>query len=112
MGTRQASWRPRVVSSSGGWSGLARPRAYTDLRVTPDGAWVVCVREREASPEHVNELVAFPADGSAAPHVLASGHDFFAAPRVSPDGRRLAWLAWDHPRMPWEGSELWLGVLE
>jgi dipeptidyl aminopeptidase/acylaminoacyl peptidase len=85
---------------------------YADLRVTPDGAWVVCVREREASPEHVNELVAFPADGSAEPHLVASGHDFFAAPRVSPDGRRLAWLAWDHPRMPWEGSELWVAALD
>ncbi len=40
--------------------------------------------------------------------VLTRGHDFYAAPRLSPDGRYLAWLCWDHPRMPWEGSELWL----
>jgi dipeptidyl aminopeptidase/acylaminoacyl peptidase len=100
---------PRPVTPEGETPFALR---YADLRVTPDGAWVVCVREREASPEHVNELVAFPADGSAAPHVLASGHDFFAAPRVSPDGRRLAWLAWDHPRMPWEGSELWVASLD
>ncbi len=60
------------------------------------------------SPEHVNELVALPADGSAEPHVIAHGHDFYSAPRVSPDGRRIAWLTWDHPRMPWEGSELWV----
>jgi dipeptidyl aminopeptidase/acylaminoacyl peptidase len=100
---------PRPVTPEGETPFALR---YADLRVTPDGAWVVCVREREASPEHVNDLVAFPADGSAAPHVVASGHDFFAAPRVSPDGRRLAWLAWDHPRMPWEGSELWVGTLE
>jgi dipeptidyl aminopeptidase/acylaminoacyl peptidase len=45
--------------------------------------------------------------GSAAqPTVVASGHDFYAAPRLSPDGRRLAYLAWDHPRMPWDGTEL------
>jgi dipeptidyl aminopeptidase/acylaminoacyl peptidase len=99
---------PRPVTPEGETPFALR---YADLRVTPDGAWVVAVREREASPEHVNELVAFPADGSAEPHVLASGHDFFAAPRVSPDGARLCWLAWDHPRMPWEGSELWLGSL-
>ncbi|HET6550453.1 MAG TPA: prolyl oligopeptidase family serine peptidase, partial [Solirubrobacter sp.] len=79
---------------------------YADLRVAGD--WLVCVRERDGDPEHVNELVALPIDGSAGPHVIASGHDFFAAPRVSPDGARIAWLAWDHPRMPWEGSELWM----
>jgi dipeptidyl aminopeptidase/acylaminoacyl peptidase len=100
---------PRPVTPEGETPFALR---YADLRVTPDGAWVVCVREREAAPEHVNEIVAFPADGSAAPHVVAGGRDFFAAPRISPDGRRLAWLAWDHPRMPWEGSELWVGSLD
>jgi dipeptidyl aminopeptidase/acylaminoacyl peptidase len=84
---------------------------YADLRVTPDGRRLVCVRERDARPEHVNELVALPADGSAEPRVVAGGHDFFAAPRVSPDGTQLAWLSWDHPRMPWEGCELWLASL-
>ena len=84
---------------------------YADLRITPDGAWLLCVRERDGDPEHVNELVALPADGSAEPHVIAAGHDFYAAPRVSPDGRRLAWLTWDHPRMPWEGTELWVAEL-
>ena len=43
--------------------------------------------------------------------MLASGHDFYAAPRISPDGAQLAWLTWDHPRMPWEGSELWVAEL-
>ena len=78
---------------------------YADLRVTGD--WIVCVRERVAEPEHVNELVAFSTDGHVEPRVIAYGHDFYAAPRISPDGAQLAWLTWDHPRMPWEGSELW-----
>jgi hypothetical protein len=78
---------------------------YADLEVV--GSWVICVRERVAEPEHVNELVAFSTDGRAEPRVVASGHDFYAAPRISPDGAQLAWLTWDHPRMPWEGSELW-----
>ena len=81
---------------------------YADGCVTPDGQTVVCVRERHDGGEAVNELVAFPADGSGEPAVVASGHDFFAAPRLDPSGRRLAWLAWDHPRMPWDGAELWL----
>ena len=75
--------------------------------MSPDGRWVVCVRERhgdEGIPE--NDLVVIASDGSADPAVLASGSDFYAAPRFSPDGSRLAWLRWDMPRMPWDGTEL------
>jgi dipeptidyl aminopeptidase/acylaminoacyl peptidase len=81
---------------------------YADGVVSPDGAWIVCVREsHEDDGEPVNEIVALPTDGSAPPRVVATGHDFYAAPRLSPDGTKLAWFSWDHPRMPWEGSELW-----
>jgi dipeptidyl aminopeptidase/acylaminoacyl peptidase len=79
---------------------------YADLHVA--GEWLICVRERDGDPEHVNELIALPVDGHAEPRVIASGHDFYAGPRISPDGTQLAWLTWDHPRMPWEGSELWV----
>lgn len=40
--------------------------------------------------------------------VLAGGHDFVAAPRLSPDGTHLAWVAWDHPNMPWDDSMLYV----
>jgi dipeptidyl aminopeptidase/acylaminoacyl peptidase len=92
----------------------ARPHAlrYADGSVTPDGETIVCVRERHDGDEVVNELVALPADGSAEPRVIASGHDFYAAPRVDPSGSRLAFLSWDHPRMPWDGTELWLAGLD
>ena len=89
-----------------------RAHRYADGRVTPDGRLLVTVRERhEAGGEVVNELVSLPTDGSAEPRIIASGHDFYAAPRLSPDGRRLAWLSWDHPRMPWDGTELWTAEL-
>ncbi|MFW6107678.1 MAG: prolyl oligopeptidase family serine peptidase, partial [bacterium] len=51
-------------------------------------------------------LCAVPLDGAGEPEVLVAGHDFFSTPRLSPDGSALAWLAWDHPRMPWDGTEL------
>ncbi len=89
---------------------------YADGRVTPDGRWVVCVRERHEGPQvstdvH-NEIVAVPADGTAEPVVLFSDTDFVAAPRISRDGRQLAWLTWNHPNMPWDASELWVGRLD
>jgi dipeptidyl aminopeptidase/acylaminoacyl peptidase len=84
---------------------------YADPRVTWTGHLLICVRERHQGGEVVNELVALPSDGSADPWVLASGHDFYAAPRPSPDGRSLAWLSWDRPCMPWDGADLWVADL-
>jgi len=57
-----------------------------------------------------NAIVAVALDGAAADagRILASGHDFFSSPRLSPDGRRLAYLAWDHPNMPWVGTTLYV----
>jgi dipeptidyl aminopeptidase/acylaminoacyl peptidase len=84
---------------------------YADF--TFHGDSVIAVRERHhEGGEPTNTLVAFPLDGSAAPRVIAQGHDFFSSPRVSPDGTRLAWLAWDHPNMPWDGTELWVAALD
>jgi dipeptidyl aminopeptidase/acylaminoacyl peptidase len=79
---------------------------YADGVVTKDGATIVCVRERHEDGEILNELVAFPADGSARPRVIVGGRDFYASPRLDPGGGRLAWLAWDHPHMPFDASDL------
>jgi dipeptidyl aminopeptidase/acylaminoacyl peptidase len=79
---------------------------YADGRTFADGRLIVCVREAHGEGEPVNELVVLPADGSAEPRVISSGRDFYAAPRPSPDDRCLAWLAWDHPHMPFECTDL------
>jgi dipeptidyl aminopeptidase/acylaminoacyl peptidase len=84
---------------------------YADGRVTLDGSLLICVRERHDTDGVVNELVAIPVDGSGDAALVAGGHDFFSTPRISPDGTRLAWLTWDLPYLPWDGSELWVADL-
>ena len=61
--------------------------------------------------------MAVPLDGSGADapgaiRILVSGSDFYAFPAPSPDGTRLAWICWDHPRMPWDGTELRVAALD
>jgi dipeptidyl aminopeptidase/acylaminoacyl peptidase len=85
---------------------------YADLRFDPDGAVAYCVRELHGGGEAENQIVSLPLDGSEEPTVIASGRDFYSSPRPSPDGRWLAWTCWDHPNMPWDGTELWLADLE
>ncbi len=85
---------------------------FADLRVTADGRHIVCIRERhQKGKEAVNEVVAVPTFGGAV-KVLASGCDFYSSPRVSHDGKKVAWLCWMHPNMPWDGCELWEADLD
>ena len=89
---------------------------YADLVPSPDGRWLLAIEERPRSDgEPENRLIAIelaasgrPAGVEAVgePRVIASGHDFYASPTWAPDGERLAYLAWDHPNMPWNGTLL------
>ena len=88
---------------------------YADGRVTPDGRWLICVRERHPDPDDpsrvTNELVAIPPDGSSEPTTIRSGRDLYSTPRFSPDGSMLCWLEWDLPWMPWDGCEVFVADL-
>ncbi|KAH8059707.1 serine-type peptidase [Aureococcus anophagefferens] len=90
---------------------------YADYAVDPSGAFVVGVREdhgpagdRKPS-EVVNEVVKVALEDGAAT-VLATGRDFYGAPRLSPDGSRVAYVTWDHPNMPWDATELRLAAVD
>lgn len=86
---------------------------YADGRVVPSSRWVICVRElHQEGREAVNELVAIDAHRGGDPLVLVSGADFVSFPRISADGLHLCWTQWNHPNMPWENSELWVGELD
>jgi dipeptidyl aminopeptidase/acylaminoacyl peptidase len=95
----------------------ARGLRYADLVLSPDKREVWCVRERHHRDKVTRAIVAVPLDGSAATdataiRVLVTGYDFFAFPTPSPDGRWLAWICWNHPNMPWDGTELRVAPLE
>lgn len=84
---------------------------YADFRLAPDGETVVCVREVHGEGEPENQVVALALSGGGEPTVIASGRDFYSFPRVSPDGATIAFSCWDHPNMPWDGTELWTAPL-
>lgn len=84
---------------------------HADLHWDDTRQRIVCVCEDHSGDgEPVNMLVAIEPNGRKT--VLTRGRDFYSSPRVSPDGRRIAWLAWSHPQLPWDGTELWLGPVE
>jgi dipeptidyl aminopeptidase/acylaminoacyl peptidase len=91
------------------------PFRYADLELDPTRNRLLAIREDHSVPgEAVNTIVAIPlaAEPAGEPEVLVEGADFFAAPRPSPDGTRLAWLRWNHPNLPWDGTELVLAGLD
>jgi dipeptidyl aminopeptidase/acylaminoacyl peptidase len=94
------------------------PYRFADLELDARRGRLLAVREDHRGPgEAVNAIVAIPLDGSAAEDpaaviLLVEGSDFFSAPRVSPDGTRLAWLRWDHPNLPWDGTECLVAELD
>jgi len=86
---------------------------YADYVVDHDRGLLYSVREDHSKPgEPINALVKVNCRGDEdGGSTIAAGSDFCAAPRLSPDGSRLAWLTWNHPNMPWDGTELWIGDL-
>ena len=87
-----------------------------------DDGWLVVARESHEPDvvaergEAADELVAIPVDGRALDdpslvRVLATGSDFVHTPVVDAAGERVAWLRWDHPRMPWDGTEVVVGTV-
>jgi dipeptidyl aminopeptidase/acylaminoacyl peptidase len=77
-------------------------------------SWIGVREDHTGDGEPVNTVVAVDLRqvGREPGRVLVGGHDFFASPRLSPDGRWLLWLAWDHPNMPWNGTTLYLAEVD
>ncbi len=76
--------------------------------LSPDGEWLLFVH----SYERLDSIDIVDAKGRKLPQKLVSGNDFYMQPRWHPDGKKIAWIAWDHPQMPWDGTWLRLGTLK
>ncbi|MBH8560700.1 S9 family peptidase [Nostoc sp. CENA67] len=87
---------------------------YADYVFDRQRQRIICVCEDHtvAEREAVNTVVSIGLEKDSQVQKLVSGNDFYASPRLSPDGSRLAWLTWNHPNMPWDGTQLWVGELK
>ncbi|MBV9688114.1 MAG: prolyl oligopeptidase family serine peptidase [Ktedonobacteraceae bacterium] len=92
-----------------------RQLRYADMLVDVRRKLLICVREDHEAEEGqaTNTLVSIALDGdNEGGRVLVSGNDFYSSPCLSPDGTKLAWLSWNHPNMPWDGTELWVAEVQ
>ncbi|MCA9472762.1 MAG: S9 family peptidase [Nitrospirales bacterium] len=89
------------------------PFRYADFTLDASRNRLIAIREDHSVTDHEpsNAIVSISLDESSKEpreQLLVQGYDFYASPRLSPDGRQLAWLSWNHPNMPWDGCELWV----
>ncbi|MEG4943400.1 S9 family peptidase [Microcoleus sp. F4-D5] len=85
---------------------------YADAIVDKQRNRLICVREDHAGEgEPVNTIVSINLDNGEDIQILTQGNDFYASPRLSPDGSLLSWICWNHPNMPWDGTELWVAEI-
>lgn len=84
---------------------------YADMIMDLAHSRIIAVREDHNDPSRqaINTLVGISFEGDE--QVLVSGNDFYSSPRLNPDGKQLCWLTWNHPNMPWDGTELWVAEL-
>ncbi len=84
---------------------------YADFEFDLPRRRVLAVREDHRSRPPTDPkaaIVALPLDPAGTETILVEGPDFLSSPRLAPGGERLAWIAWDHPDMPWDRSKLFV----
>jgi dipeptidyl aminopeptidase/acylaminoacyl peptidase len=87
---------------------------HADMVVDDRRGRLGAVREDHSTGagEAVNSIVSLDWNGEGDAITIAAGNDFYSSPKLSPDGGRIAWTTWNHPNMPWDGTELWVGELD
>ncbi|MDJ0507657.1 MAG: S9 family peptidase [Crocosphaera sp.] len=71
----------------------------------------ICEDHTQPDQECQNRIISIDVNTGEI-KTLVSGDDFYSSPRLSPDGKQLAWISWNHPHMPWEATKLWLGNIQ
>jgi dienelactone hydrolase len=85
---------------------------YADGIIDKQRNRLICVREdHRQENEVVNTIVSINLDKGEDIQILTQGEDFYASPRLSPDGSLISWISWNHPNMPWDGTELWVAEI-
>lgn len=84
---------------------------FADFSITNNSSFLYAVAEKHSGNQVENILVCISLT-TLDITVIASGYDFYAAPRVDHQNRQLTWFCWNHPNMPWDGTELWLGNIQ
>jgi dipeptidyl aminopeptidase/acylaminoacyl peptidase len=87
---------------------------HADMAVDSGRGRLYAVREDHTTGarEPVNSIVSLDSADAKEAFTVAAGNDFYSSPKLSADGKRIAWTTWNHPNMPWDGSELWVGELD
>jgi dipeptidyl aminopeptidase/acylaminoacyl peptidase len=85
---------------------------YADFTFDNHRNRIICIREEQQQPstEPANTIISVNLEGED-PKIIAAGNNFYSSPRISPDGKHLAWITWNHPNMPWDQTQLWTGRL-
>lgn len=85
---------------------------YADLILDRPRNRLICVREdHTVDGEPINTLVSIQLENPEDIQILVQGADFYASPRLSPDHSHLSWISWNHPNLPWDGTELWVAEI-
>ncbi len=104
---RQDPGRPPVAITP------AQDVRHADLVFDQRHQRLIAIREDHTTdqPSAVNSIVSLDPTGKTPARTLVQANDFYSSPRVSPSGTHLSWLTWNHPNMPWDGTELWVAEL-
>lgn len=99
--------KPEALTAEGPWR-------YGNLLPDPERKRLIAVCEdhQDATREEETFIAAIEIGNGEKPRKLLSGRDFYASPAISPNGKYIAWLCWDHPNMPWDGCECWLSEFD
>ena len=108
---RLYGWRPAAVAEA---ITVVADVRYADLFFDSVRNRLICIREdHSSSGEAVTSVASVDLESNGGSgRILVEGNDFYSSPKLSPDGIHLAWLTWNHPNMPWDGCELWVGEFD